>query len=86
MLMTDKNKLDSEVVKRHVEHLKKLDEEGKLVLCGPFSERGGMVVLNVPSYEAADGICKSDPFISGGYKTYELRTLEVAEKSNNYLL
>lgn len=38
------------------------------------------------SFEEAKKIAESDPFISEGYKTFELRTLEVANKDNNYLI
>lgn len=86
MLMDNKKRLDTEVIKRHVGHLKALDSMGKLYLCGPFSDyNGGMVILNVQSYDEAKEICQLDPFVSEGYKTYQLRTLEVAEKQNDYL-
>lgn len=84
-LMNNKKNLNLEIVKKHVEHLKKLDESGKLVLCGPFTDyAGGMVILNCENIEEARKITESDPFIAEGYKTYELRTLEIANKENNY--
>lgn len=87
MLMDNKKQLDADVIKRHVEYLKKLDSTEKLYLCGPFSNyKGGIVILSVQSYEEANDICQSDPYVSEGYKTYQLRTLEVAEKENGYLL
>lgn len=79
--------LNGDVIARHVEHLRKLDGEGKLVLCGPFSDYpGGMVVLRVQSFAEATEIAEQDPFIAEGYKTYGVRTLEVANRENNYLL
>ena len=42
--------------------------------------------LAAGSFEEAKKIAESDPFISEGYKTFELRTLEVANKDNNYLI
>ena len=87
MLMENKNSLNAEIVKRHVEHLRKLDDSGRLTICGPFSDyAGGMVVISAETKEEADEIFKSDPFISEGYKTYQLRTLESADRENNYLL
>ena len=60
-------------------------ESGKLILCGPFTDyAGGMVVLNCKNIEEAREIAETDPFIAEGYKTYELRTLEIANKENNY--
>ncbi|SKC58648.1 YCII-related domain-containing protein [[Eubacterium] yurii] len=45
-LMDNKKALSLDIVKKHVEYLKKLDELGKLILCGPFTDyEGGMVIL-----------------------------------------
>ncbi|HFI0271139.1 TPA: YciI family protein [Streptococcus suis] len=41
-LMTNKNELTEQLIKDHVEYLKQLDAENKLVLCGPF-----MIILVV---------------------------------------
>lgn len=86
-LMSNKKELTEQLVKDHVEHLKALDVNGKLVLCGPFSDYpGGMVVFKADSHDQAVALAESDPFIASGHKTYELRTLEVANKDNNYLV
>ena len=74
-----------EIVKKHVQYLKKLDDSGKLLLCGPFTDYdGGMVVLECRNIEEARAFAESDPFIEEGYKTFELRTLSIANKENNY--
>lgn len=86
-LMQNQKTLNQEIIARHVEHLKELDRQGKLVLCGPFSDYpGGMVILKAENREEADAIATADPFISSGCKTYELRTIELADASNHYLL
>ena len=86
-LMNNKEDLNLQVVQEHVEHLRTLDQEGRLVLCGPFTDYpGGMVVFRADSEEEALRIAESDPFIASGFKTFELRTLEVANADNNYLL
>ena len=86
-LMKNEKPLNEELVKKHVEHLKSLNSQGKLVLCGPFTDfPGGMVVLSADNLEEATNIAKSDPFISSGCKTFEIRTLEEANEENNYLL
>lgn len=86
-LMQNQKTLNQEIIAHHVEHLKELDRQGKLVLCGPFSDYpGGMVILNAVDLEEADRIAQADPFIATGYKTYELRTIELADASNHYLL
>ncbi len=87
MLMENKNPLNPEVVQHHVDYLKKQDASGRLVLCGPFTDyNGGMVIYKAASFEEAADLANNDPFIKEGYKTFELRTLEWANKDNNYLL
>ena len=83
------NKITKAVVERHVAHLKELDEEGKVALCGVFkgySGVAGMVLIQAESYEEADAICQTEPLVIEGYATYKLRALQVADKENNYLL
>lgn len=75
-----------ELIRVHVAHLKKLDEEGKLVLCGPFSDyRGGMIIIRAQSFEEARTIAESDPFVKAGVENYEIRTLQVSCKENKHL-
>ena len=86
-LMNNKKDLNLQVVQENVEHLRSLDQNGRLVLCGPFADYpGGMVVFRADSEDEALRIAESDPFIASGFKTFELRTLEVANADNNYLL
>ena len=86
-LMNNHKELTFDIIQKHVDHLKKLDDEGKLVLCGPFADfPGGMVVFNANSREEAVSVAESDPFIASDNKTYELRCLEVANAENNYLI
>ena len=43
-----------ELVKGHIAHLRRLDEQGRLVMCGPFKDyKGGMVVVKAESLDAA---------------------------------
>lgn len=75
-----------ELIKRHVSHLKKLEKSNKLVLCGPFTDyQGGLVIVKTDSIDEAINIAESDPFISEGYSTYEIRTLELSNEENNHL-
>lgn len=85
-LMNNEKPVDRELIKSHVEYLKELKRLGKLVLCGPFTDYpGGMVVFVAEDLDEATTIAKSDPFISSGCKSFELRTIEVANEENNYL-
>ncbi len=86
-LMENVKPLNKELVERHVEHLKELKAQGRLVLCGPFTDYpGGMVIFSAQNLEEAIKLAQADPFISSGCKTYTIRTLEIADEDNNYLL
>jgi uncharacterized protein YciI len=86
-LMKNLKPLNEEVVKKHVEHLKELKSQGKLVLCGPFTDYpGGMVVITAENLEEATKIAEADPFMASGCKTFEIRTMEQANEENHYLL
>lgn len=74
------------IVRSHVAHLKGLDEKGQLVLCGPFKDyKGGMIVIKAASLEAAREVAENDPFVKEGVETYELRAWELSCKENNHL-
>ncbi len=83
------NKVTKAVITRHVEHLKKLDADGKIALCGPlkgYPGMAGMVVFKTQSYEEAEALCRLEPLVAESYAAYTLATLQVADKDNNYLL
>ncbi len=83
------NKVTKAVIERHVGNLRKLDEAGKIKVCGPFKGYpgvAGMVIFQTQSYEEAEALCKLEPLVAEGYATYTLASLQVADKENNYLL
>ena len=83
------NKLNKAAVERHVENLRRLDDEEKILLCGVFKGYpgvAGMVIFNAESLEEAEVLCKQEPLVVEGYATYKLRALQVANRDNNYLL
>jgi len=83
------NKINKAMVVKHVEHIRKLDDAGKLELCGPLkglSGIAGMVVLRAENLEEAHAICKTEPFVAEGYATYKLSEMRVGNRENNYLL
>ena len=83
------NKINRAMVLKHVGYIKKLDDKGQLALCGPlegYPGVAGMVIIKAKSYEEAEAICKSEPFVAEGYATYKLITLQVGNRENNYLL
>ncbi len=83
------NKLTRAMIEKHVDHLRRLDESGKLELCGAFKGYpgvAGMVILKTGSFEEADELCRQEPLVAEGYATYKLRVLQPGNKENNYLL
>lgn len=87
MKMKEGRSFDAGVVQRHVEHLRSLDDNGRLVIAGPFKDgKGGMLVIRAQSQEEAEGMAKKDPFIAEGFEDFEVRELISANRNNNYLL
>jgi len=79
-------RLSEELVRAHVAHLKRLEDDGRLQLAGPFAaNKGGMFILRDCSEKEAHAIAEADPFVSSGAETYELRKLEVSCRENNHL-
>lgn len=75
-----------DLVARHIEHLRRLDDQGKLVLAGPFEDYpGGMVIVRADSLDSARCIAASDPFVIEGVRTFEIRTWLLATRENGYL-
>lgn len=86
MLMDEQTQVTDAAARRHVDHLRQLQKNGRLILGGPFLEGGEMVLLRAASKKEARQIAESDPFIKEGYKTFTIRTLNEANEENNYLL
>ena len=83
------NKINKEMVIKHVGFIKNLDDKEQLVLCGPlkgYTGVAGMIIIKTETYEEAKAICKSEPFVAEGYATYKLVTLQVGNRDNGYLL
>ncbi len=82
-------KMTKQAVTEHVANIRKLDDEGKLEICGVFHGypgMAGMYILKTESREEAEEICKAEPLVTGGYATYQLVGLQIANRENNYLL
>lgn len=75
-----------ELVFEHVQHLVDLERQELLVLCGPFADYpGGIIIIKAVSWEAAQEIAERDPFIISGARKYELRTLGMSHQGNNHM-
>lgn len=93
MVMLKKNKtynrITKKIVTEHVENLRRLDDAGKLELCGVFKGfpgMAGMYILRADSREEAEELCGLEPLVMGGYASYQLVDLLLANRENNYLL
>ena len=93
MMMIEKsksyNKVTKKIIIEHVENIRRLDDEGELEICGVFKGfpgMAGMYILKTESREEAEELCKMEPLVVGGYATYKLVTLQIADRENNYLL
>jgi len=83
------NKVTRAVIARHVDNLRKLDDDGTLALCGiskGWKGVAGMVIFKAASLKEAEELCRREPLVAKGFATYHLSTLQVANKENNYLL
>ena len=83
------NRVTKQVITEHVENIRRLDDAGKLEICGVFQGypgMAGMYILKTESREEAEEICSREPLVVGGYATYKLVGLQVANRENNYLL
>jgi uncharacterized protein YciI len=79
--------LSKELQASHVEHIKKMDNNNVLFLCGPFKNRDGIVqILLADTYEQAEQYVLQDPFTSEGYfSKYTIYELIESNRANNYL-
>lgn len=83
------NRITKKVVEAHVANIRKLDDAGKLEICGVlkgYPGMAGMYILKVENREEAEKLCDSEPLVVGGYATYKLIDFLSANRENNYLL
>ncbi|OKP98933.1 hypothetical protein A3849_08000 [Paenibacillus sp. P46E] len=83
---TPQDRRDIDIIRAHVKHLQELERSGQLVMCGPFSDSpGGMVIIRADSCEEAERIAERDPYILTGIRSYELRTWGLSHAGNRYM-
>ncbi|HUK55328.1 MAG TPA: YciI family protein [Nitrospiria bacterium] len=68
----------------HLERLKRLESEGKLVLAGPFADQSGsLIIIEADSIEEARAFIQKDPYVEQGvFEKVEIRpfTLVLPER------
>lgn len=65
----------AELFKGHFANMKRLAEDGKLVLAGPlngYEQRRGLFILNVDDLETAKALVETDPTVKAGVFNYNL--------------
>jgi len=69
-----------EVRPRHLDHLRPLDREGRVLVAGPLfaddgrTPRGSLIVLEAPDLDAARELAARDPYVvEGVFDRYEVR-------------
>ena len=84
--------LASELLKGHVEHLRNLCSQGKVLICGPLKSNGyfrgkGLLLFEATSQDEVENYVLKDPFIvQKWYASYHIYEWIEANDSNNYLM
>ncbi len=74
-------------VEAHVEHLRRLEAEGRLELAGPFpGRRSGLVVIRARDEAEARALAEADPFVREGARTLDLRRWLLSNDDDDHLL
>ncbi len=66
----------AELQQAHLQNIRRLADEGKLVLAGPFLDEGplrGIYLFDVATIEEAEALTRTDPAIRAGSLTMELK-------------
>lgn len=63
----------------HMANIKRMAEEGKLLLAGPFADGGGLFILNTSAQEEAEAWIREDPAVKAGRFKFRMR-LWITEK------
>ena len=70
---------------KHLERLKKLNEQGKLICAGPFADKAGsLIIIEADSLEEAETFAKEDPYVSEGiFQRTEVHPFKQVIPENN---
>ena len=81
---TDEARL-TEKLPEHIRWVISLEQQGRVLLCGPLAPREGsggpnsILVLRADSLEEADALARQDPLVRAGIVTFELREWTIYE-------
>ena len=75
------NEEEARIVGEHYEYLKRLREEGRLVLAGPSALPGdtfGLGIFDQDDRADVEGIVAADPAVTSGIMTAEIRPYRIS--------
>ncbi len=74
-----KNDVKEEDMIPHVEYLRQLFSEGKLLITGPFTDekQGGMFIIEVEDESELQKIIENDPAVKNGISVSEARPYKI---------
>ncbi len=83
-----KGELTDDLLHRHIDYLKFMKQNGSLIMCGPFvDEDGAMMIFRCQSPDEVKTLVSKDPFIvEKYYGTYDVTEFVDANDENNWLL
>ncbi len=67
---------------QHLDFLTQKDADGSIFARGRFTDGGGLVIYIAPSFEEAERMAKSDPYVTSGARILELFEWEMKVSSN----
>lgn len=81
------NLFSEELLSNHIEYLRSINKQGKLFLCGPFTDNDSAIqIIEAEDIKGARLIVNQDPFIQQGYyKEFTVKELIEATENNNWL-
>jgi uncharacterized protein YciI len=85
-----KQKPTPEVVQAHVAFLRTLAKQGQARLAGPYVDgkasdsEAGIFMFKAADMATAQALLATDPFISEGFQSYELRQIKVTTPETNF--
>ena len=65
----------AKIMEGHMSNMQKLADMGKLIVAGPFGDRGdwrGIFIMDVKTKEEAEELVKADPAVVAGRLRYEI--------------
>ncbi|MEM9649832.1 MAG: YciI family protein, partial [Bacteroidota bacterium] len=61
------------ILNAHLQNIKEMAQQGKLLLAGPFADGGGLFVLDAESREEAESWILQDPAVKANIFNFKLR-------------